>query len=40
MDVFTALEAGLKPGAFRCRLVIRDLDTGTAAVALAGRVSR
>jgi len=38
MDVFTAFEAALKPGAFRCRLVIRDLDTGTAAVAY-GRAS-
>ena len=33
MDVFSASEVALKPGAFRCRLVIRDLDTGAAAVA-------
>jgi hypothetical protein len=33
MDVFTASEVALKPGAYRCRLVIRDVDTGAAAVA-------
>ena len=38
MDVFTSSEVALKSGAYRCRLVIRDLDTGTAAVAY-GRAS-
>jgi len=38
MDVFTSSEIALKSGAYRCRLVIRDLDTGTAAVAY-GRAS-
>jgi len=38
MDVFTSSEITLKSGAYRCRLVIRDLDTGIAAVAY-GRAS-
>jgi VWFA-related protein len=37
-DVFTSSEIALKSGTYRCRLVIRDLDTGTAAVAY-GRAS-
>jgi len=33
MDVFYSSEALLKPGAYRCRFIIRDLDTGEAALA-------
>jgi VWFA-related protein len=33
MDVFYSSEAPLKPGAYRCRFIIRDLDTGEAALA-------
>ena len=35
MDVFYASGASLGPGQYKCRLVIRDLDTGDAAVASA-----
>ena len=35
MDVFYASGATLPPGQYKCRLVIRDLDTGDAAVASA-----
>ncbi|MCX6563527.1 MAG: VWA domain-containing protein [Candidatus Aminicenantes bacterium] len=35
MDVFYSSEALLKPGAYRCRFIIRDLDTGEAALAFA-----
>jgi len=35
MDVFYSSEAPLKPGAYRCRFIIRDLDTGEAALAYA-----
>jgi VWFA-related protein len=35
MDVFYSSEAPLKPGAYRCRFIIRDLDTGEAALAFA-----
>jgi len=34
-DVFYASSAFLQPGSYRCRLVIRDLETGSAAVASA-----
>jgi VWFA-related protein len=34
-DVFFASGAPLPPGSYRCRLVIRDLETGSAAVASA-----
>jgi VWFA-related protein len=37
MDVFAAAEISLGPGRYDCRVVVRDLETGTAAVA-AGRV--
>lgn len=33
MDVFYASSADLAPGSYHCRLVIRDLDTGDAALA-------
>jgi hypothetical protein len=33
MDVFYTSGASLEPGEYKCRLVIRDLDTGDAAVA-------
>ena len=33
MDVFFTSGAALAPGSYRCRIVIRDLATGTAAVA-------
>jgi VWFA-related protein len=33
MDVFYTSGASLEPGQYKCRLVIRDLDTGDAAVA-------
>jgi len=33
MDVFFVAGTALAPGTYRCRLVIRDLDTGTAAIA-------
>jgi VWFA-related protein len=35
MDVFYASGAALEPGSYKCRLVIRDLDTGSGAVASA-----
>jgi VWFA-related protein len=35
MDVFYSSEAPLKPGAYRCRFIIRDLETGEAALAYA-----
>jgi VWFA-related protein len=35
LDVFYTSEAALQPGNYTCRLVIRDLDTGDAAVASA-----
>jgi VWFA-related protein len=35
MDVFCASGAALQPGSYKCRLVIRDLDSGTGAVASA-----
>ncbi len=35
MDVFFTSGASLKPGSYKCRLVIRDLETGNAAVASA-----
>jgi hypothetical protein len=35
MDVFYSSEAPLKPGAYRCRFIIRDLETGDAALAYA-----
>jgi hypothetical protein len=35
MEVFYTSGASLPPGQYRCRLVIRDLDTGDAAVASA-----
>jgi hypothetical protein len=35
MDVFYAAGAALRPGNYTCRLVIRDLDRGDAAVASA-----
>jgi VWFA-related protein len=35
MDVFYTSGASLGPGQYKCRLVIRDLDTGDAAVASA-----
>ena len=34
-DLFYSSEASLKPGAYRCRFIIRDLDTGEAALAFA-----
>jgi VWFA-related protein len=33
MDVFFASIAAVQPGPYKCRLVIRDLDTGDAAIA-------
>jgi VWFA-related protein len=33
MDVFYASDAPFKPGAYRCRIIIRDLDTGDSALA-------
>jgi len=38
MDVFYSSEAPLKPGAYRCRFIIRDLETGEAALAYARAV--
>lgn len=35
MDVFYSAEAPLNPGAYRCRFIIRDLETGEAALAYA-----
>ena len=35
MDVFYSSEAPLTPGAYRCRFIIRDLETGEAALAYA-----
>ena len=35
MDVFFTSGASLGPGPYKCRLVVRDLDTGNAAVASA-----
>jgi len=35
MDVYFTSGAALAPGAYKCRIVIRDLETGTAAVASA-----
>lgn len=35
MDVYYTTGVSLQPGPYRCRLVIRDLDTGDAAVASA-----
>ena len=34
-DLFYSSEVPLKPGAYRCRIIIRDLDTGEAALAFA-----
>jgi len=34
-DIFYSAEAPLKPGAYRCRIIVRDLDTGEAAMAYA-----
>jgi len=35
MDIFFASGSVLEPGSYKCRLVIRDLETGTGAVASA-----
>lgn len=35
MDTFFISEAKIQPGPYKCRLVIRDLDTGDAAIASA-----
>ena len=35
MDLFYSSEAPLKPGAYRCRFIVRDLETGEAALAYA-----
>ena len=38
MDVYFTSGAALAPGAYKCRIVIRDLETGAAAVASAATV--
>lgn len=35
MDVFYASDAAFRPGAYRCRIIIRNLDTGDSALAYA-----
>jgi len=34
-DAFYSSEVALKPGAYRCRIIVRDLDTGESAMAYA-----
>jgi VWFA-related protein len=38
MDLFYSSDAALRPGTYRCRIIVRDLDTGDAALAYARAV--
>ncbi len=38
MDLFYSSDAALGPGTYRCRIIVRDLDTGDAALAYARAV--